>query len=86
MVSTKEFQTMLNTLDKDKQLCIMEDINSLPLSYKKEFIKDVIVDINSLYSFDKVFDYYIADCYDELKELGYITESENGVWFTIGSR
>ena len=74
MVTKREFDRLLNTLDEKQQLYIMEEINSLPLMYKKELIEDVIVDINSLKNFRKVFEYYLADIYDELKEQGHIAE------------
>ena len=74
MVTKREFGRLLNTLDKKQQLYIIEEVNSLPLMYKKELIEDVIVDIHSLKNFRKVFEYYLADIYDELKKQGHIVE------------
>ena len=74
MVTKKEFNKLLNTLDEKQQLYIMEEVNSLPLIYKKELIEDVIIDIHSLKNFRKVFEYYLADIYDELKKQRHIVE------------
>lgn len=61
----KELDKLLDKLNLNKN-SIKNDIKLLPKRYQKEFIEDVLVDENSLITFNKVYSYYLDEIWEEL--------------------
>lgn len=67
----------LDELNVDKNK-ILSDINSLPKRYHEEFIDEVLVDKYSILCFNKVYEYYITDIWNELN-----TEEKSNLDFLL---
>ena len=62
-----KFRNLVRKLDVDEER-IDGLLEILPRRYHEEFIGEVIVDENSILSFNKVFGYYLDDIWEELSD------------------